>query len=57
MRHIIDLREPSKAPTLDPLEFTLTDTDQAVARAIREGIVRAQINTEAENARDDSRKE
>lgn len=41
MNHVIDLREPNKAPTLDPFEFTLSDTDQAMARAIREGIEHA----------------
>jgi len=48
MKHIINLCKPSKTDDLDPLEFNLSDTDQAIARQIRASLAQQMAEKEVE---------
>ena len=48
-RHIINLCRPSKTENLDPLEFNLSDTDQAIARQIRASLAQQMAEKEVED--------
>jgi hypothetical protein len=49
-RALINLCQPSKTEDLDALEFTLNDTDQAIARQIRASLAQQMAEKEVGDA-------
>lgn len=50
-RALINLCQPSKTEDLDPLEFKLNDTDNAIARQIRASLAQQMAEKELEDVK------